>query len=589
MLNKEIIQSYFTRVKNNSYLRGSLSFVGILILAFVFYNLLFAGRVYPNTYVAGIEVSRKSKAEVQELLSKNVIPPEKLVIKNGNQTFDIDLSTIDFEYDFEETADAAISLHRTGNIVFDLARRVKSLYSRTNIGLRLKLNEEKLEENLSVIAGQATVEPVYPGASYTNGSIVVDKGKAGQDIDKERLRLKIGKSLSNLKKEPIELSLVEVDPTLTNEEAEAFRKRAENLVGKRLSLRFEFQEFNYRVNDLLSLLDPQGQYLEDEVVKLAEDIKDEVDRDPQNPAFQYEGGVVKEFAPAKEGVSVDKDALKERIIGNLRTLESTDEKIASIDIPADKTPPDIQTGEVNDLGINELLGRGSSKFAGSIPSRIYNIDLASSKFHGVLVKPGEVFSFNQVLGDVSAYTGYKQAYIIKDGKTVLGDGGGVCQVSTTFFRAILDAGLPVVERNPHSYRVGYYEQDSAPGFDATIYTPYVDLKFRNDTPSHLLIQRVYNPTTASLAFEIYGTDDGRVATTTNPVVSNVTSPPPPKYEEDPSLPEGTVKQIEYSANGANVHFTYTIKKNGEITYQKTFYSNYRPWQAVYLQGTGPAN
>jgi vancomycin resistance protein YoaR len=240
------------------------------------------------------------------------------------------------------------------------------------------------------------------------------------------------------------------------------------------------------------------------------------------------------------------------------------------------------------LGIKELIGRGSSRFAHSIVNRIYNIGLASSRFKGVLVAPDEIFSFNQVLGDVSALTGYKQAFVIKDGKTVLGDGGGVCQVSTTLFRAVLDAGLPIVERRAHSYRVGYYEQDSPPGIDATVFAPSTDLKFKNDTPGHLLIQPLYDAKAQTLVFEIYGTDDGRVATTTKPITTSVTAAPPDLYVDDPTLPAGTIKQIDFKAAGARVVFDYQVTRAGEEIYSNTFVSNYRPWQAVFLRGTGPA-
>lgn len=214
--------------------------------------------------------------------------------------------------------------------------------------------------------------------------------------------------------------------------------------------------------------------------------------------------------------------------------------------------------------------------------------LAASKFNGVLVKPGETFSFNDVLGDVSAYTGFQQAYVIKEGKTVLGDGGGVCQVSTTLFRAIINAGLPVVERAAHAYRVGYYEQDSPPGFDATVYSPSPDLKFKNDTPGYILIQTSVDLNKLSLVFELYGTNDGRVASVSKPTITNQSPPPPNLYQDDPTLPVGTVKQIDFAAWGATVSFNYTVEKDGQVAYQKTFVSNFRPWQAVYLRGTGPA-
>jgi len=198
---------------------------------------------------------------------------------------------------------------------------------------------------------------------------------------------------------------------------------------------------------------------------------------------------------------------------------------------------------------------------------------------------GSSISFNNVLGDVSAFTGYKQAYVIMDGKTVLGDGGGVCQVSTTLFRALLSAGLPIVERRAHAYRVGYYEQGFPPGLDATVYSPTTDLKFTNDTPAHILIQPKIDTNNLSLVFEIYGTNDGRVATTTKPVITSQTAPPADLYVDDPTIPAGTVKQIEHKAWGAKVIFDYNVVRNGETLINQRFTSNYRSWGAVFLRGT----
>jgi vancomycin resistance protein YoaR len=204
--------------------------------------------------------------------------------------------------------------------------------------------------------------------------------------------------------------------------------------------------------------------------------------------------------------------------------------------------------------------------------------------NGTIIKPGEVFSFNKAVGDISVFNGYRQAYVISGGKTVLGDGGGVCQVSTTLFRAALDAGLPIVERNPHAYRVSYYEAETGPGIDAAIYTPNVDLKFKNDTPNHLLIQTYVDLQTNRLTFALYGTPDDREVSISKPVITSETPAPEPSYQDDPTLPKGEVKQVDFAASGANVYFTRTVTKDGDTKTDK-FSSNYRPWQAVYLRGT----
>jgi vancomycin resistance protein YoaR len=258
----------------------------------------------------------------------------------------------------------------------------------------------------------------------------------------------------------------------------------------------------------------------------------------------------------------------------------------TIKLPIITTSPAIRTADVNTLGIKEIIGKGISYFRGSIPSRIHNIQLASSKLNGILIPPGETFSFNQALGEVSQSTGYKEAYIIKEGRTVLGDGGGVCQVSTTLFRAALNAGLPIVERHAHAYRVSYYEQSSDVGLDATVFDPTADLKIKNDTPTHILIQAQVDTKKNTLIFELYGASDGRKATISKSRAWDQIPPPPDLYQDDPTLPPGKVKQIDWKAWGAKVAFDYRVERNGEILQNRTFYSNYRPWQAIYLRGPG---
>ena len=562
--------------------------VALPLIIFGIYNAYFFGLIYPNTYIAGVDVSSLSPETASEELSKKIGLPEKILLAGDGQVFEIDTFEIGLKYDFAASARAAYERTRTGNILYDFGERLFAPFVKKDMGLRLSLDEEKLSNNLSVVAGQVATEPIYPSLKLVKEDIVVDKGKAGVELDLKILRGQVGKNLAFASKEPIAIPLKEIDPSLTEAEAQSFKERAENLKGKGLTLKFEFQTFSYKGGDTLNLLDPKKEYSQDGIENIVTGVAGAVNREPQDSVFVFEGGRVNEFAPAKDGITVSSDALAETIKENLRTLEAGGDRLATIDIPVERKAPKIQTEDVNNLGIKELIGRGSSRFAGSIANRIYNISLASSRFKGVLLAPGEIFSFNEVLGDVSLFTGYKQAYIIKDGKTILGDGGGVCQVSTTLFRAALNAGLPIIERRAHSYRVGYYEQDSPPGLDATVYAPTTDLKFKNDTLGHILIQPVVDTKRATLVFEIYGTSDGRTSTITKPVVANVVPPPEDLYTDDPTLTAGKIKQIDYKAWGAKVTFNYKVERGGENIYQKTFVSNYRPWQAVYLRGTGPS-
>jgi vancomycin resistance protein YoaR len=335
--------------------------------------------------------------------------------------------------------------------------------------------------------------------------------------------------------------------------------------------------------NLTSVLSMNTEIIDDTLQSLSSSI----DIAPQDAQFQFENNKVTAFKLSKPGRKMDIATTKKQILAYVDAMTKQDSQMSNvpIEIAVNTIQPAITTETSNDKGIKELLAVGTSKFAHSIPGRIHNVELATSRINGRLVPPDSNFSFNDALGDVSAATGYAQAYIIKEGRTVLGDGGGVCQVSTTLFRAAMNAGLPITERHAHAYRVGYYEEDSPPGIDATVFAPGYDLKFKNDTGHWLLIQTKTDLDNLALTFEIYGTSDGRKAEVTKPVILSQIAAPPPVNQDDPTLPVGTVKQVDFAAAGAKVTFEYKVTRDNVVINKQTFLSNYQPWAAVYLRGT----
>lgn len=298
-------------------------------------------------------------------------------------------------------------------------------------------------------------------------------------------------------------------------------------------------------------------------------------------------GRVVAFSPSKDGLAVDQKLLEENILARYRALfAGQPAKELIFDIPTEIISPAIKSSTADDLGIKNLLGEGVSYFYDSIPTRVFNIGLGAQKINGSLVSPGEIFSFDNAIGTVSAIFGFQKAYVIKEGKTVLDDGGGVCQVSTTLYRAVLNSGLPVVERTAHTYRVGFYEQGGfLPGLDATVFPPSPDFKFKNDTNNYLLVQSTIDYDHAKLTFDIFGTDDGRKTAVLGPYILSTSPPPEPIYEDDPSLSVGVVKQVDTAHPGAKVYFKRTVVRNGEMLINETVYSDFVPWPARYLRGT----
>jgi vancomycin resistance protein YoaR len=556
-----------------------------ILVLFLVYNLYYWNKIFPGIYINNISLGGKTIEEGQNLLTQKINSPDKISLSAPNQQFEIQLSDIDFQYNYPASILRAYHLYRTGNLFYDFYHRIKAPFVKQKIGLLLSIDEDKLSTNLAVIIDQVSEEAQPPTITLNGNTVAISPGKLGKTVDMEQLRTTVGQSLTFNNLNPIQLQFVNVGTVLTDEKVTLLKNRAQNLLGKTITLKSDSPDIVFNFSDLVKTLSPDKGYVTEQLSTLVNNVATSLNRVPQNSVFTFVNNRVTEFQPSVNGLTVKQDILQNMLIQDLQILEESDTKNVNVDVPFLITPAKIQTKDVNNLGITELIGRGNSKFAHSIENRVFNIKLAASKFKGILVAPGDTFSFNDVLGDVSSLTGYEQAYIIKEGRTVLGDGGGVCQVSTTLFRAALNAGLPIVERIAHAYRVGYYEEDSPPGFDATVYAPLADLKIKNNTPAYILIQSTFDAAHLSLSFEIYGTPDGRKVTLTKPVVSDQVAPPPDLYQDDPTLPMGQIKQVDFSAWGARVEFNYQVTLNGQVLTQQKFVSNYHPWQAVFLRGT----
>ena len=556
-------------------------------LFFYFGTLFFyRDKVIPKVKVAGYDISGFKKYQLEEMFQSSITKPEKIILVTSDDQFTIPLNEIDFKYDVDKTFENAYQYFRNDKFYNNSFRIFSSFITPVVVNPEYSLDETVFNEYLSVISSKISIEPVNPTILLNGNTLGVSKGSAGREVDLESLKNLIWHAFKKQDFKKIVIPIKKIDPTLDSEQEQKYLNRANTLNGKSITLFNNMFQKSVDTKTIMGFISPHGGYNESVISEYIDSFKNEVETEPQNSVFTFKDGRVQEFVPSKEGIKIKKDELIAAVSNGLSVLESG-AVLNPIQIPAIKTAPEITNSEVNDLGINELIGRGESFYKGSILGRIHNIGLASSRISGALIKPGEIFSFNSAVGDVSVLTGYKQAYIIQDGKTILGDGGGVCQVSTTLFRAVLNSGLSIVERAAHSYRVGYYEQNSGPGLDATVYSPTTDFKFKNDTPANILIQTIYEPKIYKLTVEVYGTSDSRVASTTKPVVTSSTPPPEDLYMDDPTLPVGTVKQVDYKSWGAKVIFDYTVTRNGETLYQKKFVSNYKPWQAKFLRGTAP--
>ncbi|MCK5017193.1 MAG: VanW family protein, partial [Candidatus Peribacteraceae bacterium] len=216
------------------------------------------------------------------------------------------------------------------------------------------------------------------------------------------------------------------------------------------------------------------------------------------------------------------------------------------------------------------LSIGESNYRGSPYNRMHNIAVGLNKFNGTLIQSGAVFSFNKILGPVSASSGYKQELVIKGDKTLPDYGGGLCQVSTTAYRGMWEYGFPILQRTNHSYSVRYYYPQ---GTDATIYPPYKDVKFLNDTGAAILLQTYTGEDKAYFIY--YGTTDNRKSDVFGPFVWAKTSAPADKIEYTTDIPVDTERKVGERVPGLKAAWFRILKKNGdEESLIEPVYSHY---------------
>jgi vancomycin resistance protein YoaR len=230
--------------------------------------------------------------------------------------------------------------------------------------------------------------------------------------------------------------------------------------------------------------------------------------------------------------------------------------------------PRVTAETLGSLGIKELVSVGKSDFSGSAPYRITNIKAGVNLLHGILIPPDGEFSFNENIGAIDEAHGFVEGYAIVGNRTQLEPGGGICQDSTTLFRAAFYAGLPFTAWTPHRFRISWYEKYDPIGMD-----------------NWLLIQGYVNDADASVTFALYGTKvPGRTVERSEPKITNQTpAPTKPVYIDDPEQPIGTFKQTDVARGGMDIEIVRVVKQNGQVIRSNKFVTKFEAWPNIYLK------
>ncbi|MDW8328266.1 MAG: VanW family protein, partial [Anaerolineales bacterium] len=533
-------------------------FVSLGVAAAALFDLAYRGRIYPGVQAWGIDLSGLRPEEAALALTAAFTYPQNdaFILADGSIRRTVRPADLGVTFDVGATVLAAYNIGRSGDLLADWRAQYAAWHDGVQIAPVIKVDRARTAAYLDALARE-TFKPVIEASLRAEGiNIIAEPGQVGRELDVRALEQTLLGHIARVEKAGLTLPFIETAPLVLDASAQA--EAARTILSQPLTLVIanpaegdpgpwtlgpEQLATMLRITRVTEgngarfevTLDPGA--LRDVLRPLAEPLR----REARNARFIFndETRQLEVIQPSVEARELDIDATISAINAALPKGEHT------VPLVFKTQPPQVSdTATAAELGITELVSEQYTSFRGSSPERMQNIRTAAARFHGLLVPPGATFSFAEHIGDISLDSGFAEALIIYGGRTIRGVGGGVCQVSTTLFRAVWFGGYPIVERHSHAYRVSYYEQKTAswqgPGLDAAVFTPLVDFKFINDTPYWLLMETYFNAGAARLTWKFYSTSDGRQVQTIGPIVENEIPPPEPLYEENPELAPGEI-------------------------------------------------
>ncbi len=542
-------------------------------------------RIYSGVTVAGVAVGGLTRAGAIEHLRKD---SASLNLPNVMLTLDAQRWSPPEEQmrrsvDWLAAVNQAYLIGRQEPYLGTLHTQTAAIVGAVDIEPQLHFDSSELYEFVRQVAAEVH-QPGHPAIMVDGLEIAAQPGlevNIADTIQRIEVALREQQQLSNLE---VPLAVTQVSPLATTQDMMAQDNATQGVNGTHQSTPFMLDNAPFQLRFAIDAPMWRNLVMSEQPLRLDEAHLEtllqawsrQVDVTARDARLHFDT-VTREITVLQESLPGRRLDI-EATVGAIRTAATAGQMRA--DLVIIPVLPAVDSTRIAEMGIQELVMSSTTYFAGSTQDRIHNIEVAAEQFEGVVIPPDGIFSFNDLVGDVSAANGFEDSLIIWGDRTAVGIGGGVCQVSTTIFRAAYEAGMPIVERYNHGYVVDWYGD---PGFDATIFTPTVDFRFRNDTGAHLLIDPVVDLAQGTMTFNLYGTKPDRQVTIHEPVITNYTEPGEPQYIVDASLAPGEQRQVEWPQAGMTVTVQRTIVEQGQ-TRTDTITSIYQPWRALYLVG-----
>lgn len=490
------------------------SHIGLLIFSIIFFIVFLLASVFSTVFafinvnnttfvsgisILGIDVSGLSKDDAKQKVTDDVSNrlSTDVIFKHNDETYTLLPSSVGGSFDIDKVIDDAYSVGRNGNIFQNNFAILNAMINSKNFIPDFSFNSDSFDNSISQMNSNFADGIVEPSYDISGNNLIIKSGKNGNIVDSDKI-----KSLFVDK-------LIFVPYNTDSIEVPVFSKEANKI-------------------DIDAI--------HSEIYKEAQDASYTT-----NPYAVY---------PSSNGLdfNISIDEAKALITGDKD----------SYTIPLKTLYPNVKTSDIGIEAFPDLLSSYSTSFASSSSNRATNVSLATNKINGKVLMPGEVFSFNNTVGKRTPQAGFKVAGVYMNGQVATDYGGGICQVSSTLYNAVLRANLEIVDRSNHMFEVGYVPI----GTDATVSWGAPDFKFKNSRSYPIKI--VTSSSNRKCVVKFYGLKESEEYDIE--IVSYRTGSVPYRttYTTDSSLAAGQQKVIQRGSNGAKSVAYRIRKKNGQV-------------------------
>ena len=575
---------------------ATLGTIVALLLAAAWYVTAHNDSIYEDVTISDVPVAGLTRSQATTALDSWLKrrQADEVTLRYADYERQTPWADLGPDLDVDSAVEEAYSIGRQGSWPERCVDILSALTGRRRISIQAHIDQGRLRHALLEVASEINRDPVDGELSLVAANVIVFPPRPGRYLDTNATAVKLLQTFEQGIPPVVDLVVIEnVRPRIDEPQVQAAAATARRLLSGPLRLAFEGMSWSLPPDLIAKLITFDKRMMDDHasltvsldrggLETIIEKVANEIDTPPVDAEWVFTGSSIEVTRESEIGLKLDIERAAAVAAAALET-----EANREVELPVAKTMPSLTSEEVRGWGIRELVAQASTDYY-SGEERMHNIEVAAQKLDGILIPRGQTFCLNDALGQVSAETGYQQAYVIVQGETIPGMGGGLCQVASTLFHAVFWGGYRIVERYPHEYHMPRYESTwngiTYKGLDATI-DAGVRFSFENNGPSALFLKTWADGRYLHIA--LYGTAPTWQVSISDYSVENVQPAIHQVFKRQTSdLPAGKEVQVERATEGFNSRLTRVVSDNGQTIDTYTVSSSYRATADVYLIGIG---